>query len=114
MFSIYLLLLFIYIFYGRIYHGVREKYNCSQTKKPRKKTPVYEDKSDSRRKVVIVRNMKLYNQDNFWQMLVYIILLWADHGPLQKTFTKILGLNGKNRPIIVILCITSVHFHFKI
>ena len=28
--------------------------------------------------------MQLYNQDNFWQMLVYIILLWADHGPSQK------------------------------
>ena len=43
--------------------------------------------------------MRLYNQDNFWQMLVYIILLWADHGPLQKNFTKILGINGKKRPI---------------
>ena len=42
------------IFHGRIYHDVREKYNCSQTEK-QKKHPVYEDKSDSRRKVVIVR-----------------------------------------------------------
>ena len=39
--------------------------------------------------------MKLYHQDNFWQMLVYIILLSADHKPLQKNFTKILGINGQ-------------------
>ena len=38
---------------------------------------------------------KFYNQDNFWQMFVYIILLLADHGPLQKNFTKILGRNGR-------------------
>ena len=30
-------------------------------------------------------------------MLVYIILLWADHGPLQKNFTKILGINGQKK-----------------
>ena len=41
--------------------------------------------------------MKLYNQDNFWQMLVYIILLGADHGPLQKNFNKILGINGQKK-----------------
>ena len=41
--------------------------------------------------------MKLYNQDNFWQMLVYIILLWVDHGPLQKNFIKILGINGPKK-----------------
>ena len=41
--------------------------------------------------------MKLYNQDNFWQMLVYIILLCADHGPLQINFTKILGINGPKK-----------------
>ena len=40
--------------------------------------------------------MELYNQDNFWQMLVYIILLWADHGTLQKNFTKILRINIQN------------------
>ena len=39
--------------------------------------------------------MKLYNQDNFWQMLAYIILLWTEHGPLQKKCTKILGINGQ-------------------
>ena len=49
--------------------------------------------------------MKRYNQENFWQMLVFIILLWADDEPLQKNFTKILGINGQKRPIIVIICI---------
>ena len=39
--------------------------------------------------------LKLYNQDNFWQMVVYIMLLWADHGPLQKNFNKILEKNGQ-------------------
>ena len=49
------------IFYGRIYHDVREKFNCSQTEKTEKKHPVYEDKSGSRRKVVIVRGTLILN-----------------------------------------------------
>ena len=48
-------------------------------KKPSKNHHVYEDKCDSRRKMVIVRGtlifMKLYNQDNFSQILVNVIIL---------------------------------------
>ena len=41
------------------HHDVREKYNSSQTEKTKQKKtyPVYEDKSDSRRNVVIVRRI---------------------------------------------------------
>ena len=42
------------IFYRRISHNVSEKCYLSQTEK-QQKHPVYEDKSDTRRKVVIVR-----------------------------------------------------------
>ena len=40
-------------------HDVREKYNSSQTEKKTQKKPypVYKDKSNSRRKVVIVREI---------------------------------------------------------
>ena len=43
------------IFYGRISHDVSEKCYLSQTEKTAKKHSVYEDKSDTRRKVVRVR-----------------------------------------------------------
>ena len=39
------------LFYRHIQHDVR----CSQIGKERKKHPVYKDKSETRRKVVIVR-----------------------------------------------------------
>ena len=43
------------IFYGRISHDAREKCYLSQSEKNSKKHPVYENKSDTRRKVVKVR-----------------------------------------------------------
>ena len=54
--------------------------------------------------------MKLYNQNNFWQMLVYIILLWASMDLYKKTLLKYWEYTVKKRPIIVI----TGHFHFKI
>ena len=56
---------------------VCEKCNCSQTEKNGKNNPVYEDKSDSRRKVVIVRQTLIWNFiiraifGRFWYMLYY-------------------------------------------
>ena len=50
MFSIY-----YNLFYSRIQHDVREKSTVHKLKKKRKKHPVYKDKSDIRRKVLIVR-----------------------------------------------------------
>ena len=43
------------IFYGDISHDVSEKCYFSQTENTAKKHPIYEDKSDTRRKVVKVR-----------------------------------------------------------
>ena len=42
------------LFYRRIYHDVREKSTVDKLKK-NAKNPVYKDKSENRRKVVIVR-----------------------------------------------------------
>ena len=39
--------------------------------------------------------MKLYVQDDFYQISVYVILLYADHETLQKNFTKIMEKNGQ-------------------
>ena len=55
--------------------------------KKQQKYPVYEDKSDSRRKVVVVRGtlkLSLYsekNLTNFWYILYYCT-------PTMRTFTK--------------------------
>ena len=43
------------LFYRHIYHDVREKSTVHKLKKNAKKHPVYKDKSETRRKVVIVR-----------------------------------------------------------
>ena len=47
------------LFYRRIQHDV--KINCSQIEKERKKHPVYKDKSETTRKVVIVRRTLIRN-----------------------------------------------------
>ena len=39
--------------------------------------------------------MKLYVQNNFRQISVYVILLYADHETLQKNFTKSMEKNEK-------------------
>ena len=39
--------------------------------------------------------MKFYVQNNFCQISVYVILLWADYETLQRNFTKILEKNGQ-------------------
>ena len=39
--------------------------------------------------------MKLYVQHKFCQISVYVILLQADHEPLQRKFTKIIEKNGQ-------------------
>ena len=52
--------------------------NTTVHKLKKQKHPVYyKDKNDARTKVVILRGtlMKLYNYNNFWQILVYVILL---------------------------------------
>ena len=43
--------------YRRIQHDVCEKSTVHKLKKTRKKHPVYKDKSETRRKVVIVRGI---------------------------------------------------------
>ena len=43
------------LFYRRIQHDVCEKSTVHKLKKNAKKHPVYKDKSETRRKVVIVR-----------------------------------------------------------
>ena len=104
-------------FPGRIYHDVREKYNCSQTEKTEEKKPLYEDKSDSKRNVVLVRGTLIRNFiirtifGKCWYILYYC-------GPnmdlYKKTLLKYWEETVKNRPIIVIICITSGHFNFRI
>ena len=91
--------------------------NCSHTEKEWKKHPVYKDK-ETRKKVVIVRGTLILDfmiKIFFSQILVYIILLYTNHGHLQKNFIKIFGKKTmKNRLIIAIIYTTLQHFSFQI
>ena len=60
-------------------------YTLKHEEQEQQKHPVYKDKSDIRRKLVIVRGtlyMKLYNQNNFW----YILCFCRPTLDLQKDF----------------------------
>ena len=86
-------------------------------KKNSKNHPVYEDKSDSRRNVVIVRRTLIWNFiirtifERFWYMLYYCRPTMDLY---KKTLLKYCEKTVKNSHIIVIICITSEHFSFKI
>ena len=82
-----------------------------------KKHPVYKDKSDSRRKVVIVRRTLISNFiirtifRRFWYMIYYCR---PTIDPYKKTLLKYCEKTVKNSHIIAIICITSEHSSFEI
>ena len=86
-----------------VFHMTYVRNATFHTKKLPKKHHVYEDKSDTRRKVVKVRKTLIWSyflyqpscSKQFCQISVYVILLQTNHELLQKNFTKILEKNGK-------------------
>ena len=84
-------------------------------KKNKKKHPVYEDESDTRRKVIIVREtlMENFKIRTILAKFLHMLYYCRPTMELYKKLTK-KHLKNKNRPIIAIIGITSGHSSFKI
>ena len=101
-----------------VFHMTYVKNTTFHKLKKTAKHPVYEDKSDTCRKVVIVRGTLTRNfifrtvVAKFWYMLHYCMPTMNLYK--KKTLLRYWEKMVKNRPIIAIICIITGYYNFEI